>query len=117
MEVSGKTGKNIRETFNLLAEDILYEEEELRASQRPKRMLQVTLKELSDCFPSLILEKKNYLHFSRLISGEDSLLARRLSPIVFLKCTIEKLGHKLDGIGVGRTKTFPYSSDSAYMRL
>ena len=33
MEVSGQTGKYIRESFNLLAEDILYENEELKASE------------------------------------------------------------------------------------
>ncbi|KAL9980389.1 hypothetical protein ACROYT_G008976 [Oculina patagonica] len=33
MEVSAKTGVNIRESFNLIAEDILYENEELRASE------------------------------------------------------------------------------------
>ena len=33
MEVSGKTGVNIRECFKLITEEVLYENEELRESK------------------------------------------------------------------------------------
>ncbi|KAJ7326530.1 Golgi vesicle fusion to target membrane [Desmophyllum pertusum] len=36
MEVSGKTGVNIKESFNLLTEEILLEDEELKGSTGPK---------------------------------------------------------------------------------
>ena len=43
-----------------------------------------------------------------------SLVATRLYDLVKIKDRSHKPSHKLDGIGVGRIRTFPFSSDSAY---
>ena len=39
---------------------------------------------------------------------------KRVYDLVKIKNRSRKWSHKLDGLGVGRIRTFPFSSDSAY---
>ena len=41
-------------------------------------------------------------------------VVRALTTLVKIKDRSRKRSHTLDGIGVGRIRTFPFSSDSAY---
>ena len=59
--------------------------------------------------------KRNGFHWrrSRIRSGSRSRSRKSASDRVKIESRSRKRSHKLDGIGVGRIRTVPFSSDSA----
>ena len=61
---------------------------------------------------------RNYLYYKALVFASDGVRVRVVNRVIRglmkIKNPSRKQSHKHDGIGVGRTRMFPFSSDSAY---